>query len=188
MQVEYPLPASPLRFLDDAELQAFADDGAVCARGLIDPGTIEGLQVALEDALQKLGVMKVNLPAEDDGFSGDVFTWKLHDGFRDFALFSSLPNLAQQILGTDTVNFFYEQFFVKRAGCPVETPWHQGHSFLAGGGFANRFALDHPGSGLACIERPGIRARLAPLEHPLARRWAPKRDGYLADHRLTGSA
>ena len=23
------------------------------------------------------------------------------------------------------MNFFYEQFFVKRAGCPVDTPWHQ---------------------------------------------------------------
>jgi hypothetical protein len=32
------------------------------------------------------------------------------------------------------VNFFYEQFFVKRAGCPVTTPWHQDIPFWPGAG------------------------------------------------------
>jgi ectoine hydroxylase-related dioxygenase (phytanoyl-CoA dioxygenase family) len=108
------------------ELEAFERDGVVCARGLLDSETIEVLREALEDAIEKLSVLgKRGLNRESQGFHGDIFVWKLQDAFRDLALFSSLPALAHQVLGSETVNFFYEQFFVKRAGCPVDTPWHQ---------------------------------------------------------------
>lgn len=180
MQVEYSQPASPMRFLDDTELQALEDDGAICARGLIDPATVEGLQVALEDALQKLRVIKMNLPAHHDGFSGDVFTWKLHDGFRDFALFSSLPAMAQQILGTDTVNFFYEQFFVKRAGCPVETPWHQDIPFwpVEGAQIVSFWITLDP------VTRASSGLEFVRGSHRWSTRYkavSPERDGYLGD-------
>ena len=126
MAATYPAPVEPSRFFTKDELEAFERDGAVCARGLLDAATIDRLRTALEDAIEKLSVLgKDALNREDKGFHGDIFVWKLHDAFRDLALFSSLPALAQQVLGTDTVRFFYEQFFVKRAGCPVDTPWHQ---------------------------------------------------------------
>ena len=126
MAATLPKPQEPMRFLTDAELEAYVNDGVVCARGLLAPDTIEHLRDALEDAIEKLSVLgKESLSQENKGFHGDIFVWKLHDAFRDLALFSSLPALAQQILGTPTVRFFYEQFFVKRAGSPVDTPWHQ---------------------------------------------------------------
>ena len=119
-------PATPLRFFREEELASFERDGVVCARGLLDPDTIDHLRDALEDAIEKLSVLgKEALNRENRGFHGDIFVWKLHDAFRDLALFSVLPALAHQVLGTATVNFFYEQFFVKRAGSPVDTPWHQ---------------------------------------------------------------
>ncbi len=126
MTREYPAPAEPHRPFDQGELDALERDGVVCARGLIDAKTIEDLRTSLEDAIERLEVISRSLAKDsNDGFHGDIFIWKLHDAFRDLALFSSLPALAQQVLGTPTVNFFYEQFFVKRAGSPVETPWHQ---------------------------------------------------------------
>ena len=124
----YPEPAAPKRPLTAEELNAYAEDGAVCARGLLDMATIAELRDALEDAIKRLAVMGKNKNAislENKGFHGDIFVWKLHDAFRDLALFSCFPTLAQQVLRTPTVRFFYEQFFVKRAGCPVDTPWHQ---------------------------------------------------------------
>ncbi len=120
-----PEPAQPSRDLTASELDSLARDGVVCARGLLDLDTIETLRDALEDAIQKLSVLSKGLNRDSQGFHGDIFVWKLHDAFRDLALFSALPVLAQQVLGTPTVNFFYEQFFVKRAGSPVDTPWHQ---------------------------------------------------------------
>ena len=126
MALALPKPAEPSRFFTTDELEGFERDGVVCARGLLDAATIDHLRDALEDAIEKLSVLgKEALNQENQGFHGDIFVWKLHDAFRDLALFSSLPALAQQVLGTETVNFFYEQFFVKRAGSPVETPWHQ---------------------------------------------------------------
>ncbi|MEM7020190.1 MAG: phytanoyl-CoA dioxygenase family protein, partial [Pseudomonadota bacterium] len=123
----YPKPAQPLRTLTTDELTAFETDGAVCARALLDTETIGELRIALEDAIEKFSVLGKNGMNRkgNEGFHGDIFVWKLHDAFRDLALFSSLPVLAQQVLGTQTVRFFYEQFFVKRAGSPVDTPWHQ---------------------------------------------------------------
>jgi ectoine hydroxylase-related dioxygenase (phytanoyl-CoA dioxygenase family) len=125
-----PKPAEPSRFFTTDELDAFERDGVVLARGLLDLPTIEHLREALEDALETLSVLgKKGLDRADDGFHGDIFVWKLHDAFRDLALFSCLPALAHQVLGTPTVSFFYEQFFVKRAGSPVDTPWHQDMPF-----------------------------------------------------------
>jgi ectoine hydroxylase-related dioxygenase (phytanoyl-CoA dioxygenase family) len=125
MPLELPMPAKPARPLTEEELTTLERDGVACCRGLLDAATIDHLRVSLEDAIEKLSVLGGGLNRESQGFHGDIFVWKLHDAFRDLALFSSLPALAQQVLGTDTVNFFYEQFFVKRAGSPVDTPWHQ---------------------------------------------------------------
>jgi ectoine hydroxylase-related dioxygenase (phytanoyl-CoA dioxygenase family) len=121
-----PEPAAPHRPLSEEELAAYERDGAVCARGLLDDATVDQMRDALEDVIanQKvLGGGGISRP--DDGFHGDIFVWKLHDAFRDLALFSALPALASQVLHSKTINFFYEQFFVKRAGCSIDTPWHQ---------------------------------------------------------------
>jgi len=122
----FPEPAAPRRFLSSEELAAFEEDGALCARALLDDETVDTMRVALEDVLSGTSVLaKGQVSRPDDGFHGDIFVWKLHDAFRDMAWFSPLPALAHQILGSMTVNFFYEQFFVKRSGSPVATPWHQ---------------------------------------------------------------
>ena len=123
--MDLPNSARPARMLKAEELEALEVDGVVCARGLLDPETIESLRVALEDAIENLPVLGGALNRANQGFHGDIFVWKLSDAFRDLAFFSCLPALAQQVLQTPSVRFFYEQFFVKRAGCPVDTPWHQ---------------------------------------------------------------
>ncbi len=122
-----PEPASPLRRLSDDELTAYAQDGAICARGILDPETIDRMREGLGEVIGQDSVLGRDgtLDRANKGFYGDIFVWKLHDSFRDLALFSALPALAQQVLGSERVNFFYEQFFVKLAGSPVETPWHQ---------------------------------------------------------------
>jgi len=126
----FPEPTPPLRNFRKDEMTSFADDGVFCARKLIDENTIERMRGATEEVLQNTNVLgRGSLDMAEKGFHGDIFVWKLNDAFRDLALFSSLPELANQILGSKSVNFFYEQFFVKRAGSPVDTPWHQDITF-----------------------------------------------------------
>jgi hypothetical protein len=55
----------------------------------------------------------------DDGFSGDVFLWLTEDDFRDFVFDSPASLIAQQILGQERINFFYDQLFVKQPGCYI---------------------------------------------------------------------
>ncbi len=122
----FPKPRAPHRFLTDEELGAYERDGVVCARGLLDAETLETMTDALEDVIANQSVLGGDaISLAKKGFHGDIFVWKLHDAFRDLALFSSLPALAHQILPSERIRFFYEQFFVKRAGSPVTTPWHQ---------------------------------------------------------------
>jgi ectoine hydroxylase-related dioxygenase (phytanoyl-CoA dioxygenase family) len=195
------MPAIPSRLLSEAELGALAVDGAVCARGLLDGATVEVLRGAIEDAIEKLSVLAKNgLNREDNGFHGDIFVWKLHDAFRDLALFSALPALAQQALGTETVNFFYEQFFVKRAGSSVETPWHQDLPFwpVAGGEIVSFWITLDPvtreSSGLEFVKgshkweerfkavTPGYDPYMMDTDLPMAPDFGAERD----DHDLIG--
>jgi len=125
MSSKYPPRAAPRRRLTADELAAYEADGVICARGLLDGETLDRMRDSLEDVLSGTGVLGGDVSKPTDGFHGDIFVWKLHDAFRDLALFSCLPELAQQVLGSTRVRFFYEQFFVKRAGSPVATPWHQ---------------------------------------------------------------
>lgn len=126
----YPEQQAPRRLLEEEELKRLNEEGAICARDLLDLATIEHMREALEEVISGEGVLGTNAPSmEDQGFHADAFAWKLHDGFRDLALFSALPRLAEQVLGCKQVNFFYEQFFTKRAGSPIKTPWHQDITF-----------------------------------------------------------
>lgn len=192
-----PRPAAPSRFFTAEELETYRRDGVVCARGLLDAATIDHLREALEDALEKLSILgKDALNRESQGFHGDIFVWKLHDVFRDLALFSSLPALAHQILGTETINFFYEQFFVKRAGCQVDTPWHQDIPFwpVAGSQIVSFWitldSVTRESSGLEFVrgsqhwdERfkavtPGHDAYMMDTDLPVAPNYAECRDEY----------
>ncbi|HIF98266.1 MAG TPA: phytanoyl-CoA dioxygenase family protein [Myxococcales bacterium] len=122
----FPNPSPPLRDIRSDELAAFAEDGVFCARDLIEERTIDRMREATEEVIRDTHVLGNGaLDLAEKGFHGDIFVWKLNDAFRDLALFSSLPSLASQLLGSESVNFFYEQFFIKRAGSPVDTPWHQ---------------------------------------------------------------
>ncbi len=126
--IKFPKPSEPSRWLTDDEISAYERDGVICARGLLEDSLIDSLRQALEYVITDQNLLARNLDA-GKGFHGDIFVWKLNDDFRDLALFSGLPQVANQILRAKQVNFFYEQFFVKRAGCSVETPWHQDISF-----------------------------------------------------------
>jgi ectoine hydroxylase-related dioxygenase (phytanoyl-CoA dioxygenase family) len=66
---------------------------------------------------------------EDKQFSGDLFLWKVNDEFCDFVYDSPASIIAQQVLRSTVVRHFYDQTFVKPAGCHVPTPWHHDITF-----------------------------------------------------------
>jgi ectoine hydroxylase-related dioxygenase (phytanoyl-CoA dioxygenase family) len=124
-----PSPDPPLRDLTAAEIASYDRDGVLFARGLFQQSWIERMAAALDHAVANPTDYGNTVSLRDQGFSGDLFLWKEHDDFRDFIYESPASHIAARLLRSKRVNFFYDQLFVKPAGCHVATPWHQDVTF-----------------------------------------------------------
>ena len=118
-------PDRPLRDLTSEEIAQYDRDGVLCARGLFDDAWVERMAAAIDRAVADPTQYGEAVSMRDKGFSGDLFLWKERDEFRDFVYESPASRIAAQLLRSKRVNFFYDQLFVKPAGCHVATPWHQ---------------------------------------------------------------
>ncbi len=120
---------TPLRVLTEEELLAYDEDGVVHARGLFPAAWIERMAKAVDRVVASPTFMGNVVSMKDRGFSGDLFLWKTDDDFRDWVYDSPAAHVAQQVLRSSSVRHFYDQLFVKPAGCHVPTPWHHDVTF-----------------------------------------------------------
>ena len=123
------MPEAAKRDLTAAELEAYRRDGVVCARGLFPSAWIDKMAAAIDRVVENPTVMGNVVSMKDQNFSGDLFLWKTDDAFRDFVYDSPASRIASQVLGSNVVRHFYDQLFVKPAGCHVPTPWHHDVTF-----------------------------------------------------------
>ncbi len=123
------MPDAPTRDLTPEELEAYQRDGVICARGLFSDPWIERMSAAVDRAVANPTLLGSVVSMKDAHFSGDLFLWKVDDDFRDFVYQSPASRIAQQVLGSEVVRHFYDQLFVKPAGCQVPTPWHHDVTF-----------------------------------------------------------
>jgi ectoine hydroxylase-related dioxygenase (phytanoyl-CoA dioxygenase family) len=101
----------------------------ICVRGLFSGEWIERMSRAIDRVVENPSMLGSAISMKDQDFSGDLFLWKTDDDFRDFVFESPASRIAQQILGSKVVRHFYDQLFVKPAGCHVPTPWHHDVTF-----------------------------------------------------------
>ncbi len=120
---------SPLRNLSVDEIEAYERDGVIHARGVFPDRWVERMATAVDRTVANPTDYGRQVSISQEGFSGDLFLWKLLDDFRDFVYASPAAQLAQQVLRSKRVNFFYDQLFVKPPGCHVPTPWHHDVTF-----------------------------------------------------------
>ena len=114
----------PLRPLRDDEIRAFQEDGVVAARGLFPAPWLERMAKAVDRVVASPGLFGSQVSMQNEGFSGDLFVWKWDDDFRDWIYDSPAALIARQVLPGPSIRHFYDQLFVKPAGCQVPTPWH----------------------------------------------------------------
>jgi ectoine hydroxylase-related dioxygenase (phytanoyl-CoA dioxygenase family) len=119
----------PLRDLTAAEVEAFDRDGVFCARGLFPDAWVERMARAVDRIVAEPTFYGGQVSLDQQGFSGDLFVWKQDDDFRDFIYDSPAARVANGVLRSQRVNFFYDQLFVKPPGCHVPTPWHHDVTF-----------------------------------------------------------
>ena len=139
--VEGALPDSDAR-------QALRDDGVVCLRRAHGSAWLslveEGIEQALSGASENVDI--VEKPGDAGRFSFSSQAWRQVDAFRRAIFESRAPDLAFALLGSHSMNLFYDFLLIKEAGTAnANTPWHQDHAYypLHGVGVINCWtALD----------------------------------------------
>ena len=123
------MPTKPLRELSPEEIETYDRDGVLFARGLFPEAWIVRMARAVDRIVENPTFYGGQVSMEGKGFTGDLFVWKQDDDFRDFIYESPSAQIANGVLRSSRVNFFYDQLFVKPPGCHVPTPWHHDVTF-----------------------------------------------------------
>ncbi len=113
--------------IDEDDVGAYERDGAVCLRQQFDARWVERLRAAVERDLAAPGPHATNFAdgSTPGTFFGDMFMWRQDADFRAAALRSPAPAIAARLMRSASVDFFYDQLFVKEPGTAHPTPWHQ---------------------------------------------------------------
>ena len=113
--------------VDDALVAQFQRDGAVCIRQLLTADELALLQGGIEANLAAPSPRaKVASRPDDPGrFFEDFCNWQEIDAFGRFIVEAPLAQLAQRLMGSDTVRLYHDHLLVKEPGTRQRTPWHQ---------------------------------------------------------------
>jgi ectoine hydroxylase-related dioxygenase (phytanoyl-CoA dioxygenase family) len=111
----------------DDVVEAFARDGVVCLRSVLDPGQVTEAADAIEAVLAAPGPLAQVASAADDpgAFTEDFCRWREIPQIEQLARYSRVPALAAALLATPQVRFYHDHVLVKEGRTKQRTPWHQ---------------------------------------------------------------
>lgn len=114
-----PLPAGTA--------QAYARDGAVVLRGVLNAAELRTLEAGIEHNLAHLSPLALVASEPDDPgrFVEDFCTWQANPDYQRILKDSALPHLAAQLMQSHTARLYHDHLLVKEAGTRQPTPWHQ---------------------------------------------------------------
>ncbi len=127
MNISNALPSALSRPIRQDEIETYRKDGAAVLRGVLDQGWIDLMRSAIDRILVNPGDASIEYTPEGEKgrYYGDFFVWMRDPNFRAFMMDSPMPELAAQVMGSQTLQFFYDQLLVKEPGTKEPTPWHQ---------------------------------------------------------------
>ena len=111
----------------DEVVAAFARDGVVCLRSVLDPGQVTAAAEAIEAVLAAPGPLTQVASAADDpgAFTEDFCRWQEIPQIGQLARYSQVPALAAALMATPQVRFYHDHILVKEGRTRQRTPWHQ---------------------------------------------------------------
>ena len=121
---------NPLSAID---IENYLRNGVVCLRNVLDGEWIEALAEAIDADIKNPGPMHYGYEG-DGSFHGNQEIWQCYDACRQYCLNSPLPELAKQLLDSETITFYFDHLFVKEPGSISLTPWHNDQPFWPIGG------------------------------------------------------
>jgi ectoine hydroxylase-related dioxygenase (phytanoyl-CoA dioxygenase family) len=109
------------------QIEAFANDGALCLRGLLAPSEVELLRAGIDANLAHLSPRaKVASRPEDPGwFVEDFCSWGENEHYRRFLFESPLAAVTAALTGSRSVRLYHDHMLTKEPGTQQRTPWHQ---------------------------------------------------------------
>jgi len=112
---------------DEGVAAAFARDGVVCVRSVLDTAEVAVAADAIEAVLASPGPLAQVASRPDDrgAFTEDFCRWLEIPGIEQLARHSRVPAVATALMGTPQVRFYHDHVLVKEGGTRQRTPWHQ---------------------------------------------------------------
>src|SRR5215475_9381901 len=112
---------------DDALAAAYARDGVVCVRSVLDAGQVAAAARGIDAVLARPGPhAQVASGADDPGaFAEDFCRWQEIPELEQLARHSRVPAIAAALMATPQVRFYHDHVLVKEGGTRQRTPWHQ---------------------------------------------------------------
>ncbi len=141
--------------VDPADVEAFARDGVVVLRGVLDADEVAQAEAAIEQVLAApSGLALVASGDEDPGrFFEDFCRWGDVPAVEHLAKRSRLPRVAAALLRARTVRLYHDHVLVKEGGTAQRTPWHQDQPYynVSGHGVSAWLPVD-PVPEAGCLE------------------------------------
>jgi ectoine hydroxylase-related dioxygenase (phytanoyl-CoA dioxygenase family) len=113
--------------IDQAAVDRFQRDGAVCLRQLFRPEEIALLRAGIDENLAHLSPRaKVASGANDPGrFVEDFCNWQDNAQYRRFIFDSPLAETAGRLMQSTSARLYHDHMLTKEPGTRQPTPWHQ---------------------------------------------------------------
>ena len=108
-------------------IDAFARDGAVCLRGLLNADEVALLRAGIDANIAAPSPRaKVASRADDPGFFIEDFcNWQGNDAYRRVIFDSPLSAAAGRLMQSQRVRLYHDHMLTKEPGTRQRTPWHQ---------------------------------------------------------------
>lgn len=115
------------KFVDDDAIEAYARDGVVVVRGLLNSADIESLAQGIDHALETLSDRAVVASGESDegAFIEEFLRWIDVPQIEEIALRSPVAEVAASLMDAISARFYHDHILVKEPGTTQRTPWHQ---------------------------------------------------------------
>ncbi|MEO1471629.1 MAG: phytanoyl-CoA dioxygenase family protein, partial [Pseudomonadota bacterium] len=113
--------------VDEAAIEAFRRDGAVCLRGAFGADWIEALGRGIDADLATPSPRLTRHTRDPDApaYIEDFWVWNQVPEFRRFVHESPCGALAARLLGAPSVNLVMDNWFLREAGSRSRPPFHQ---------------------------------------------------------------
>lgn len=110
-----------------AQVEAFATQGAVALRGLLTPAEVQLLRAGIDTNLAHPSPRaKVASAADDPGFFVEDFScWRENEAYRRVIFESVIGEVGARLMRSTRARLYHDHMLTKEPGTRARTPWHQ---------------------------------------------------------------